>query len=131
MTCATRLQVAHGRIGPRRVCRPWAVVSSPADRVVREALTDTRVLLVNGARPSGKSTLVGQVGDNLGAGGQTLDPGRRPGMRPASISEFVAAEQLIIIDEIQREPKLLLAIKERVDRDRRPGQFLLAARHTS
>jgi uncharacterized protein len=30
-----------------------------------------------------------------------------------------------VIDEVQRAPDLLLAIKERVDRDQRPGRFLL------
>jgi predicted AAA+ superfamily ATPase len=31
----------------------------------------------------------------------------------------------VVIDEIQRAPELLLAIKRSVDEDRRPGQFLL------
>ena len=39
--------------------------------------------------------------------------------------EFVAGPGLKIIDEIQRDPDLLLSIKERVDTDPRPGQFLL------
>ena len=30
-----------------------------------------------------------------------------------------------VIDEIQRAPELLLAIKKTVDEDRRPGRFLL------
>ena len=30
-----------------------------------------------------------------------------------------------VIDEIQRAPRLLLAIKKSVDEDRRPGRFLL------
>jgi hypothetical protein len=32
---------------------------------------------------------------------------------------------LLLIDEIQRVPELLLAIKREVDRDTRPGRFLL------
>jgi len=31
----------------------------------------------------------------------------------------------MVIDEIQRVPELLLAIKEQVDTDPRPGHFLL------
>jgi predicted AAA+ superfamily ATPase len=31
----------------------------------------------------------------------------------------------VVIDEIQRAPELLLAIKKSVDEDRRPGRFLL------
>ena len=39
---------------------------------------------------------------------------------------FVAGlDRPIVLDEIQRAPDLLLAIKEAVDRDTRPGQFLL------
>lgn len=36
-----------------------------------------------------------------------------------------AFEGLLVIDEVQRVPELLLAIKASVDRDRRPGRFLL------
>lgn len=35
------------------------------------------------------------------------------------------AEGLLVIDEVQRAPELMLAIKARVDEDNRPGQFLL------
>lgn len=38
---------------------------------------------------------------------------------------FVDEHDLLIIDEIQRVPELLLAIKEQVDRDTRPGRYLL------
>jgi uncharacterized protein len=92
---------------------------------VAEALDDTRVVLVNGARQCGKSTLVTQLGNTRNAELRTLD---RASVREAAIFDpatFVEAEQLLIIDEIQRVPELLLAIKERVDADPRPGQFLL------
>jgi hypothetical protein len=39
-------------------------------------------------------------------------------------TSFVRANTLIVIDEIQRDPDLLLAIKETVDADPRPGRFL-------
>lgn len=37
---------------------------------------------------------------------------------------FVEAASLMVIDEIQRAPELLLAIKEQVDADQRPGRYL-------
>jgi uncharacterized protein len=40
-------------------------------------------------------------------------------------SAFVRHGGLLMIDEIQRVPELLLAIKREVDRDTRPGRFLL------
>src|SRR5205823_8385767 len=39
--------------------------------------------------------------------------------------EFVASDAPLVIDEVQRVPELLLAIKETVDADARPGRFLL------
>lgn len=38
--------------------------------------------------------------------------------------EFIEGEEWLVIDEVQRVPDLLLAIKESVDRDQRPGRFL-------
>lgn len=40
-------------------------------------------------------------------------------------TEFVAHEDLLVVDEVQRVPELLLAIKDSVDDDPRPGRFLL------
>ena len=45
--------------------------------------------------------------------------------READPSAFVRHDGLLMIDEIQRVPELLLAIKREVDRDPRPGRFLL------
>lgn len=103
-----------GRILPRR-----------AATAVDEALADTRVVLVNGARQCGKSTLVTQIGNDRGAQWRSLD---RAGTRQAAEydpTEFVAGDGPMVIDEVQRVPQLLLAIKETVDADPRPGRFLL------
>jgi predicted AAA+ superfamily ATPase len=48
--------------------------------------------------------------------------------RQAAIADpvgFVDARELMVIDEVQRVPELLLAIKEQVDADPRPGRYLL------
>jgi hypothetical protein len=48
--------------------------------------------------------------------------------RQAAIADpvgFVDSGELMVIDEIQRAPELLLAIKEQVDSDPRPGRYLL------
>ncbi len=91
---------------------------------MKDALADTRVVLVNGARQSGKSTLVIQVGGRDGEW-RGLD---RPSIRRAAEADpttFVRDEHVLVIDEVQRVPELLLAIKEVVDLDTRPGRFLL------
>jgi predicted AAA+ superfamily ATPase len=92
---------------------------------VEEALSDTRVVLVNGARQSGKSTLVSLIGEGHGAAWYSLDD---PHTRQAAAEDpvsFVNRDESMIIDEIQRDPELLLSIKSAVDRDGRPGRFLL------
>lgn len=84
---------------------------------VTEALDDTRVVLVNGARQCGKSTLVGQIGGDRGAEWRSLD---RAATRQAATfdpTESVSGAGPMIIDEVQRVPELLLAIKETVDAD--------------
>ncbi|WP_229788566.1 ATP-binding protein [Nocardioides albus] len=92
---------------------------------VAEALGDMRVVLVNGARQSGKSTLVRRVGRDAGAAWYTLDNAETRGLAEADPTGFVHFEDRMIIDEIQRTPELLLSIKERVDEDPEPGRFLL------
>jgi len=80
-----------------------------------------------GPRQAGKSTLVQSL-----AGGphparyltlddlRTLDAAHRD---PVGLIE--SADGPLIIDEIQRAPELLLPIKAAIDRDRRPGRFIL------
>ncbi|RJO78849.1 ATP-binding protein [Nocardia panacis] len=92
---------------------------------VRAALGDTRVVLVNGARQCGKSTLVRLVAKSCEAEWRDLDTAY---MRQAALADpdgFVDFPRPMIIDEIQRAPELLLSIKARVDIDPRPGQYLL------
>jgi predicted AAA+ superfamily ATPase len=103
-----------GRILPRR-----AAVS------IEAALADTRVVLVNGARQCGKSTLVAKIASARHTEWRNLD---RVATREAAEfdpTEFVAGADLMVIDEVQRVPELFLAIKETVDADPRPGRFLL------
>jgi predicted AAA+ superfamily ATPase len=92
---------------------------------VNDALRDTRVVLINGARQVGKSTLVRAVAGDKVAEWRDLD---RLQDRQSAMEDpdgFVAFDDLMVIDEVQRVPELLLAIKATVDADPRPGRFLL------
>lgn len=91
---------------------------------VLAALADTRVVLVNGARQAGKSTLVGLCAP-ADARRIVLDNPAERNAAAADPTEFVRSDRMLVIDEIQRVPDLLLAIKESVDVDPRPGRFLL------
>jgi hypothetical protein len=96
------------------------------DRVL-EALSDTPVVLIHGARQTGKSTLVQEIS-------RTAYPARYVTLDNATALEAARRDpegfltglgRPVILDEVQRAPALLLAIKSAVDRKRSPGQFLL------
>ncbi|WP_204297274.1 ATP-binding protein [Actinoplanes campanulatus] len=102
-----------------------ALLPRRAEKLIVAALQDTRVVLVSGARQSGKSTLVRLLAGDRAAERRDLD---REQDRAAALTDptgFVAFGELMVIDEIQRVPELLLAIKVSVDEDPRPGRFLL------
>ncbi len=94
---------------------------------VRDALLDTRVVAVVGPRQAGKSTLVRQlVGELVGATYASLDdPEVRALASDDPIGFIEGRPGLFAIDEVQRVPDLILAIKASVDRDQRPGRFLI------
>lgn len=92
---------------------------------VSDALGDTRVVLVTGARQAGKSTLVAGLAGHAGTEWRNLD---RTPIRQAALADpdgFVDTDGPLVIDEVQRVPELLLSIKALVDEDPRPGRFLL------
>lgn len=94
---------------------------------IREALADTRVVGVVGPRQAGKSTLVlDVVRTTPSAFYVTLDDPDTRRAADADPAGFVSGRPgLLAIDEVQRAPELLLSIKAVVDRDPRPGRFLI------
>ncbi len=91
---------------------------------LKEALGDMPVVLLTGARQVGKSTLAQTLvpEDRY----LTLDDATLLAAARADPAAFVGRlDRTVVIDEVQRAPDLLLAIKASVDRDRRPGRFLL------
>jgi uncharacterized protein len=94
---------------------------------VEEAMNSARAVALLGARQSGKSTLVRMLAEGrLSADYVTLDDEPVRELAAGDPAGFVAGlGRRVVIDEVQRVPPLLLAIKSRLDRDNRPGQFLL------
>ena len=97
-------------------------------RVVTRSLGDRlRVMpavVVTGARQTGKSTLAQELapGDRRYYSLDDLDVVDLARRDPEGL---VGGTQPLTLDEVQREPDLLHAVKRAIDRKRRPGQFLL------
>ena len=91
---------------------------------VEEALTDTPVVLLVGPRRAGKTTLVRSM---VGSGRTyiTLDDQTALEAATSDPAGFIRGLDHAVIDEIQRAPELMLAIKKAVDEDYRAGRFLL------
>lgn len=91
------------------------------------ATRDTPIILLNGARQTGKSTLAKHLLDT----GRfdrylTLDDGITLAAAHHDPEAFIRnLREPTVIDEVQRAPELFRAIKAEIDRDRRPGRFLL------
>jgi predicted AAA+ superfamily ATPase len=94
---------------------------------VVEALSDTRVVVLLGARQVGKSTLATGIAQETDAATVlTLDDQATRESAMNDPTGFIGDMRVpAVIDEIQRAPAALLAIKRRVDADPTPGQFLL------
>ena len=91
---------------------------------MQRALGDTPVVFLAGARQTGKSTLVqGLEGEFVYRTFDDLSVLAAAQADPVGFIDSLGATA--ILDEIQRVPELLLPIKATVDRDRRPGRFVL------
>ena len=93
-----------------------------------DALTDTPVIVINGARQTGKSTLCHQVIHAAMQEAQyvTFDDLTALAAAKTDPENFVAGlQRQVVLDEVQRVPELLLTIKKFVDQDRKERRFVL------
>lgn len=93
----------------------------------KEVLTTFPCLMIQGARQVGKSTFAQLVAADREAVQFSLDDDITRAAIARDPEEFVARhpDRTVVIDEIQRAPALILPIKATIDRDRRPGRFVL------
>jgi predicted AAA+ superfamily ATPase len=90
---------------------------------LERALADTPVVLVNGARQVGKTTLVKRI---AGRRYVNLDDATVLAAAQSDPAGFLAGfPGPVVLDEVQKAPELFPAIKAVVDRKRRAGRFLL------
>jgi len=108
-----------------------AILTRNSKAGLDEALEDTPVVVVVGPRQAGKSTLASLVAEERGARYVTLDDDAPREAASDDPAGFIESSSLpLCIDEFQKAPGLLPAIKAKVDRaragGRRPaGMFIL------
>ena len=95
------------------------------ERPLGLALRDHPVVVLVGGRQTGKTTLVKNLPQSKGRIFRSLDDLDSLEIARQNPEDLVASGRPMTIDEVQRAPDLLLAIKRCVDRKRRRGQFLL------
>ena len=92
---------------------------------IKEALKLRRVIAISGARQTGKTTLSQQILPEKSEY-RTLDDTNMLEFALADPKGFIIQKTgTMVIDEIQKAPKLVPEIKLAVDRNNRPGQYLL------
>lgn len=95
---------------------------------ITEALKDTPVILINGARQTGKSTLCRQLVEEGNFDGQIMtmdDPTTLTAAQTDPLGFLQDLSSHAIIDEIQRAPELFLSIKKLVDENRKGRRLIL------
>src|SRR5713226_9023363 len=88
------------------------------------ALADTPVVLLTGARQTGKSTLAQAYAAAKGAVYVTFDDPNVLAAAKDTVGFIKSLGERAVIDEVQRAPWLFTAVKLTVDPNRRPGRFL-------
>lgn len=93
---------------------------------IESALDDTPAVLVAGARQAGKTTLCESIAGRRNTSIVTFDDAATLSAAKADPQGFITTVgSPVFLDEIQRVPEILLAIKLAIDKKRRPGHFLM------
>ncbi len=109
------------------------IVERRIGAIVLERLEEEQVVLLQGPRSVGKSTVMRDLAVQLGAEIIDLDDVATRDAVSADPATFISGIGPVCIDEYQHVPLVLDAIKAELNRDGRPGRYLLtgSARHES
>ena len=94
---------------------------------ILKALENFRIVMLNGPRQSGKTTLVQSIAEKTDMEYITLDDPDKLALAQNDPINFLSfyAKKPLVIDEIQYAPQLIPYIKQNVDKDNKKGTFLL------
>ena len=93
--------------------------------IVHDRLTEAAVLALQGPRSVGKSTVLAEIAAESGVDVLNLDDAAQAAIVESSPGDFVAGPAPVCIDEYQRAPSVLQAIKAELNRQFAPGRFVL------
>ena len=102
------------------------LVNRRLEEVAVSRMAESPVVLLQGPRSVGKSTLLRILAERYGGRVVDLDD---PAVRAAVVDDpglFVSGRRPVFIDEYQHVPVLLDSIKAELNRDGSPGRFILA-----
>ncbi|MVT24955.1 ATP-binding protein [Nesterenkonia alkaliphila] len=102
-----------------------AEVPRRLEEVVRARLRETPVLVISGPRTVGKSTVLRALAQQLEASILDLDDLATRELVEDDPGYFMSGEPPILVDEYQRVPQVLAAIKAELNKGQSPGQYLL------
>ena len=110
---------------PNRTPSADTFVARHAEAPLRLALKDTRIVAIVGPRQSGKTTLARRIADDDGRAFVSLDDDQFRRFAQDDPTGFVRGLGPAAIDDIQRAPDLILALKKDVDERPDPGRYLI------
>jgi len=93
--------------------------------IVQARLSEEPVILLQGPRSVGKSSLLREIAIKCGASVLDLDDLATRDAVAADPGTFVAGPSPVFIDEYQKAPLVLDAIKAELNRDGSPGRFII------
>jgi predicted AAA+ superfamily ATPase len=94
-------------------------------RFISTALTSSPVVVITGARQTGKNTLVQHLAERESRLYDSLDDIDTLDLAGSDPDALVNRKGPICFDEVQRSPSLLLSVKRAVDKHRTAGRFIL------
>ena len=101
------------------------VVPRRLERVIDDLMSEEPVVILQGPRAVGKSTLLGRLAAAADATVIDLDDLATRGAVEADPGRFAEGPSPVLVDEIQHVPQMLDAIKAELNRDLRPGRFVI------